>query len=204
MISSSSEPHNNASWYLIHCQPRKESYAAHAIEIRLGLFIYVPEYKQRYHGSIKHLPFFPGYIFVQADLQKVSLSEINACPGVLHLVAFGGDPQPVPHTVIEEIAERLKHTDMFKNEPFCSGDAVRVKHGGPLQDLEMIFVGSMTGSSRVCVLLNLLGRLKQVHLDTELLEKVSSRTASEQDVIIANDIKKRYTRGKGRRIRQEN
>jgi transcriptional antiterminator RfaH len=201
MISSSSEPHNNASWYLVHCQPRKESHAAHAIKIRLGLFVYVPEYKQKSHGGIKHVPLFPGYIFVQADLQKVPLSQINASPGVLHLVAFGGDPQPVPHAVIEEIAERSKHMDMLKNEPFRSGDAVQVKHGGPLQDLEMIFVGPMTGSRRVCVLLSLLGRLKQVHLDGETLEKAPSRTTCEENVEDAKSYNVRRTRGKGRKIK---
>jgi hypothetical protein len=89
---------------------------------------------------------------------------------------------------------------MLKNGPFRSGDAVRVKHGGPLQDLEMIFVGPMTGSRRVCVLLNFLGRLKQVHLDGETLEKVPSRTATDNTAISAYSYKKRYTRGKGRKI----
>ena len=201
MISNPNEFYSTVSWYLIHCQPRKERYAADSIKVFLGLSVYLPEYKLKYHGSIKQFPLFPGYIFVQADLQKVPPSQINAIPGVLHLLAFGGDPQPVPHTVIEEIAERSKHMDMLKNGPFCSGDAVRVKHGGPLQDLEMIFVESMTGSRRVCVLLSFLGRLKQVHLDGEMLEKVPSRTTSDKDVFTMNNIKRRYTRGKGRKVK---
>jgi transcriptional antiterminator RfaH len=199
MTSSPNEPYTNASWYLIHCQPRKEKYAYDAINVFLNLFVYIPEYKQKYHGSTKHFPLFPGYIFVQADLQKVPLSQINASPGVLRLVTFGEDPQPIPHHVIEEIAERSKHIDTFKNEPLRPGDVVRVKHGGPLQDLEMIFVGSMTGSRRVRVLLSFLGRLKQVHLDEETLEKVPSRTANS-----TNDVynrRERYTRGKGRKVK---
>jgi transcription antitermination factor NusG len=188
-------------WYVIHCQPRKEIYAADAIEKLLGFCVYIPEYKQMRHGIIKRLPLFPGYIFVQADLQKVPLSQINASPGVLGLVAFGGDPQPIPHDVIEEIVERLKHIDMLKREPFCPGDVVRVKQGGPLQDLEMIFIGPTTPSRRVCVLLSFLGRLKQVHLDEETLEKVPSRTASEKKEIAAYYRKERYTRGKGRKVK---
>ncbi len=201
MISSPNEPYNNASWYLVHCQSRKEWYTADAMKSFLHLSVYIPEYKRESHGSIKLFPLFPGYIFVQADLQKVPLSQINASPGVLYLVTFGEDPQPIPHNVIEEIAERSKHIDAFQNEPFCPGDVVRVKSGGPLQDLEMIFMGPMTGSRRVCVLLSFLGRLKQVHLDEEALEKVPSHSVSENGIIDAYSRRARYIRGKGRKIK---
>jgi hypothetical protein len=129
---------------------------------------------------------------VQADLQKVPLSQINASPGVLRLVTFGEDPQPIPHKVIEEIAERSKLMDTLKHEPFRPGDLVRVKHGGPLQDLEMIFMGPTTGSHRVSVLLNFLGRLKQVHLDEETLEKVSSRSFDDGSIIESYSRRERY------------
>jgi transcription antitermination factor NusG len=201
VIYSDNHSCSKTLWYVVHCQPRKESYAAHAVESCLGLSVYIPEYKQKSHGVIKHYPLFPGYIFVQADLQKVPLSRINASPGVLGLVASGGDPQPVPNDVIEEIVVRLKHMDTLKREPFCPGDVVRVKHGGPLQDLEMVFMGPMTGSRRVCVLLSFLGRLKQVHLDGETLEKVPSHNAHEERVIDASYIRTRYTRGKGRKVK---
>ena len=201
MVYGAEQSYNNTLWYVIHCQSGRENYAANAIKSYLGLFTYIPEYKQKAHGAIKHFPLFPGYIFVQADLQKVPLSQINASPGVLGLVASGGDPQPVPYDVIEKIMERLRYMDTLKPEPFCLGDVVRVKHGGSLQDLEMIFMGPMTPSRRVCVLLSFLGRLKQVHLDGELLEKVPSHTDGEKDVNTLKSNNKRYTRGKGRKIK---
>src|SRR5438094_701000 len=76
--------------------------------------------------------FFPGYLFIQTNLQKVSLSRINTCHGVLHLVAFGKEQQPVR-----------------------PGDLVRIKYEGPLQDLEMVFVGSSAPDRRFSVLLNI-------------------------------------------------
>ncbi len=201
MLYSTNQSCSDTFWYVIRCQSRKERYAANAIKSYLGLCVYIPEYKRKSRGTLKHFPLFPGYIFVQADFQKVSPSQINASPGVLGLVAFGGDPPPVPHNVIEEIAERSKYLDTYKNEPFCPGDVVRVKHAGPLQELEMIFMGPMTASSRVCVLLSFLGRLKQVYLDRETLEKVSSHTGSENNAINAQYHKHRYTRGRGRVIK---
>ncbi len=168
---------SHEAWYLIHCQPRKERYASHALESQLGLSIFLPEYKTRSRGEMRKAPFFPGYIFVQANLQQVPLSRINTTPGVVRLVAFGDDPQPVPLEVIELIDERLAQFDQVNLQPFQSGDVVRVKQKGPLQDLEMIFVGPLTSSHRVTVLLNLLGRLKEIHIDIEMLEKVSSTPA---------------------------
>lgn len=160
------------AWYLIHCQPRKERYAAHALKSLLDLAIFLPEYKTRSRGETRTTPFFPGYIFVQADLQQVPISRINATPGVIRLVAFGDDPQPVPIEVISMIDERLSRVDQAA-QPLQPGDIVHIKQKGPLQDLEMVFVGPVTSSRRVAVLLNLLGRLKEIYVDIELLEKVS-------------------------------
>jgi transcriptional antiterminator RfaH len=169
------------AWYLIHCQPRKERYASHALESQLGLSIFLPEYKMRSQGGIRSVPWFPGYIFVHANLGEVPLSRINATPGVIRLVAFGDDPQPVPFDVIEVIRERLNRFDPGRKQIFQPGDVVRVKKDGPLQDLEMIFVGPSVSSHRVTVLLNLLGRLKEVHLDIETLERVTRSSAPERE-----------------------
>jgi len=72
------------------------------------------------------MPFFPGYLFVRTNLQHVSLSRINATPGVIRLVAFDDDPQPVPSDVIEMLYERLAHFDQARVQPFEAGDIVRV------------------------------------------------------------------------------
>jgi transcriptional antiterminator RfaH len=170
------------AWYLIHCQPRKEKYASQALESQLNLCVFLPEYKLRARGGvIRNLPFFPGYIFARADLLQVSLSRINTTPGVIRLVAFGDDPQPVPLDVIGMLNERLNRLDQVYMQSFQPGDVVRVKREGSLQDLEMIFVGSSPSNRRVTVLLNFLGRLKEVQLDIEMLEKVTGSSSYENE-----------------------
>ena len=159
-------------WYLIHCKARKEQYAASMLEKSLDLTVYLPEWKNTIRRKVQILPLFPGYLFVQADLEKVPLSQVNTTPGVLRLVDFGGGPQPVPHHVIEGIAGRLNQIDQIYRPSFQPKDIVRFKNNAPLKDLEMIFVGPMTSSQRVTVLLNFLGRLKEVHVDIASLEKV--------------------------------
>lgn len=201
MVSRFHQTHSNSSWYVIHCQSRKEPYAANALKGNLGISVYVPEYHLSVHGHPRLVPFFPGYIFAQADLQQVSLSQINTSPGVLQLVTCGEDPQSVSPYVIKEIADRLKQMEMLKHQPFRPGDTVRIKCNGPLRDLEMIFVGPMSPSRRVSVLLSFLGRLKEIDVDAETLEKVPSPTASETNGITLYHPKERYTRGKGRKSR---
>lgn len=165
-------PHCCGAWYLIHCQPRKERYTSHALECQLGVSVFLPEYTIRSRGEVYKRPFFPGYLFIQADLQQVPPSRINSTPGVRRLVTFGNDWQPVPLNVIEMIYERLAQPNLVNLQPFQAGDRVRVKQAGPLQDLEMIFVGPSTPEHRVTVLLNLLGRNKEIYLDIDMLEKV--------------------------------
>jgi len=201
MVSRFHQTHSNSSWYVIHCQSRKELYAANALKGNLGISVYVPEYHLSICGRPRPVLFFPGYIFAQVDLQQVSLSQINTSPGVLKLVTSGEDPQPISPYVIEEIADRLKQMEMLNHQPFRPGDTVRIKGNGPLQDLEMIFVGPMTPSRRTCVLLSFLGRLKEISVDAEALEKVPSCTASQRNGITTSRPRERYTRGKGRKIR---
>jgi len=204
MISDSNQPCSNDPWYLIHCQPRKEISAANALKSNLGISVYIPEYHLCFRGHERNIMLFPNYIFAQADLQKVPLSKINTTFGVLRLVGFDRGPQPVPSYVIEQMRERFKDMVMPKHQQFCPGDMVRIKRDGPLQDLEMIFVGPTTSSQRVSVLLSFLGRLKEVYLDAEALEKVSSPITSDNNVVTAYHQRERYTRGKGRKINKTN
>lgn len=170
----------NNFWYLVHCRSGKETYAANALQQLLKVWVYIPESEIRSHGTIKRSPFFPGYIFINADLQRTTKSRINACPGVLRLVEFGDSLQAVPQCVIDTIVQQLsKFNGLYAQSyhSFCPGDTVQMRNG-PLQDLEMTFVGETTPGGRVRVLLELLGRTKEVKVDANILEKVPSRSSS--------------------------
>ena len=192
--------YTNNSWYLVHCQPRKEAYAAKSLRHLLNLHVFLPESQVRWRGEVRRMPFFPGYLFTLVDSQMVPASAINACPGVLRLVEFGGYLQSIPQSVIETIKqqlEQLNRGDFFPYHDFNPGDAVRIKCG-PLQDLNMVFVGPATPSRRVQVLLEFLGRRKEVQVDVETLEKAPGNTLSASTKW--KPLRVRYTRGKGRKI----
>jgi transcription antitermination factor NusG len=122
-------------------------------------------------------PLFPGYLFVQADLDRVGQAAINWVPGVLSLVSFGGIPAAVPDRVIEHIRQRLAEIeDRLGQErsvtaPFRRGDRVRIT-AGPLRELDAVFDRPLTSSGRVRVLIQFLGRLAACEVDLEALEKL--------------------------------
>src|ERR1043165_9644906 len=81
-----------AAWYVDHCKPSKEPHAALALQELLGLTVFLPESNRMVRGQVKPAPFFPGYLFIHADLEQVNLSSINSAPNVLRLLDFGRTP----------------------------------------------------------------------------------------------------------------
>jgi transcription antitermination factor NusG len=185
------------SWYLVHCKSRQEQYATDSLRKILGIQIFFPQYQASSRRIVHQLPFFPGYIFALANLQNTPASRINSCPGVICLVGFSGSPQPVPLYIVESIQNQLDKLSSTEQPYLCPGDSVRIRNSS-LQDLEMIFVGPTTPGKRVRVLLHFLGRLKEIHVEPDMLEKVANDESKPQQDLVRYH--RRYTRGKGRRI----
>lgn len=201
MMSTFDKPCGSTSWYLVQCRVGKEYFTANILRKIVNVFVYLPESQIYSHGEVRLIPFFPGYFFISDDMQKVSRHAINSSPGVLRLVGFDGDPQPIPHFVIEMIAERIEELKELKyqfSHDLRRGDKVRMKEG-PLQELEMVFLQPMSTRNRVYVLLEFMGRLKKISVDVGVLEKVSNKSNIQQN---SNVHSMRFTRGKGRKIKQ--
>jgi transcription elongation factor/antiterminator RfaH len=181
-------------WYAVHCKPFKEWLAAARLAEHLGLAVYVPKLRTRFRGQIQLAPFFPRYLFVQADLQAISITDINSTPGVSRLVTFGQIAQPISATVIEALRQRMAQFNSeggLPNHGFQPGDGVRLK-AGPLQGLEAVFVGPMKPSERVHILVDFLGHQRSVEVHVNTLERSAIDPAPRHE---------RRTRGKGRYIK---
>tara|TARA_Y100001968_G_C19387386_1_gene733615 strand:+ start:186 stop:689 length:504 start_codon:yes stop_codon:yes gene_type:complete len=104
-------------------------------------------------------PLFPGYLFVEIDLECSLWRAIRSTIGIFDVICFGEKPAAVPEVVIEEIRARQNEAGLVKvyeGEAFRRGEHVRVLQGA-LGDLDALFE-STDGSNRVTVLLNMLGR----------------------------------------------
>jgi transcriptional antiterminator RfaH len=194
MDDGSDRQQAKSQWYVAHCKRLKERQAAAALEEQLDLMVYLPEVRRRLAGHGQRVAFFPGYLFVRANLWDVALSQINAIPGVLRLVAFGEAPQPLPAKVVEEIRRRVDDLNAHGGlmpPRFQRGDTLRLT-GGPFQGLDAVFLGPLKPSERVQVLIEFLGSLRKLELPVDQVERAHDQPAPRRE---------RRTRGKGRPIR---
>lgn len=194
MTSFVHDSNSPSFWYLVRSKPKMEYIAAALLKERFGLNVFLPQGRAvSPRRELTYVPFFPGYLFVQIDQESVPLSYINTCPGVLNMVTFDGMLEPIPHTVIEMIHRKVSEfnrEERLLNCSFHPGDPVKFKEG-PFQALDMVLLEFNTPDNRAQALITILGRMKEVIVDLDLLEGAPGSLRQNRV---------RYTRGKGRKI----
>ncbi len=186
----------NLPWYVVHARTQQELLAAAVIQTRLDLLTWVPEVTQQRRGQRQFGPLFPGYLFVQGAALGLPLSAINRMPGVVRVVAFDAEPQPLAHVVVAALRVQLDQANATGGLPqhsFKPGETVRFR-GGPLEGMEAIFVGPTEPAVRVEVLLRFLGSQRILHVAPDELEVVANPIAARPQT--------RRSRGTGRPIRR--
>lgn len=179
-------------WYTLYTKPNSEYRVASALQ-QHQIEVYLPE---TYHRH-KTTPFFPCYLFMRIDLEKVNPSQWQWTSGLLRVIAFGGKPVPLSDEMINFIRHSVEkaRTAGWHTHGFKPGDTVRIKEG-PLEGMLAIFDGPTRPNQRVQVLLAILGRASRVRIDAAELEKVPSTVETPPLSRL------RRTRGRGRRVRQ--
>jgi transcriptional antiterminator RfaH len=151
------------SWYVLHSKPHKEEMLAEQLELR-RIEMFAPRIRVQVVNprARKVRAYFPGYIFVRADLENLGLSVLQYVPGSAGLITFGGEPAFVPDGLIHAIQQRVDEINSSGGELFDvlkSGETVLV-HSGPFAGYEAIFDVRLPGTERVRVLLKLLRNRK--------------------------------------------
>jgi transcriptional antiterminator RfaH len=152
-------------WYALRSKSRKEDAVFRQLQSQ-GHEVFYP--CLRVHPvnprSRKIVPYFPGYLFVEIDLEQSGVSVFQWMPHTLGLVSFGGEPSIVPENLILAIQKRVDEINAAGGEIFDGlkpGDAVWINEG-PFHGYEAIFDGRLPGSERVRVLLEFLGNRRKV------------------------------------------
>lgn len=163
-------------WYAVQTQPHKEFLVDRALGAVVGIEAYLPvlQVEPINPRARKRRPFFPGYLFVQADLEEVGLSAIQWAPGVVRVLGCDEVPIPIPEHVIAEIQQHLGQVQA--EDPMGLGrlkkdDRVRITTG-PFAGYEGMFDLHLDGRTRVRILVEFLGRLTAAEVDIRALEKV--------------------------------
>lgn len=164
-------------WYVMHSKPRKEAFLCQQLLLQ-DIEAYLPSVRTEPVNprAQKMQPFFPGYLFIHVDLERVSISDLRWMPGAIGLIAYGGEPASVTDGLIRFIQEQVDcsnrmnrdHIDRFK-----SGDWVLIKDG-PFADYKAIFDCRLSGNERVRVLLEMLeGQKLRVDLSARQLRPLT-------------------------------
>ncbi len=164
-------------WYALRSKPRKEDVVWRQT-INQGYDVYYPRLKVQPVNprSRKLVPYFPGYMFVNIDIESIGISSFQWMPHAIGLVTFGDEPAIVPENLIYTIKHRVNEIVAAGGELFHGlnkGDTVFIEDG-PFAGYEAIFDTRIPGTERVRVLLQLLNdkRLVPVELKAGQIRRV--------------------------------
>ena len=148
------------NWYTVQTQPNRENLAVLHLE-RQGFDVWLPccERIVRHARQIKRVrrPLFPGYLFINFDLETARWRTINGTIGVKNIVSFGRAPSVVDN----EFITALKASESL--DGFIDTGNYNLKPGQDVEILSGPMVGqigkllSLDAGNRVTVLLQMLG-----------------------------------------------
>lgn len=155
------------NWYVMRSKPNKEAALWRELCAR-RLDSFYP--RLRVHPvnprSRTLRPYFPGYLFLHADLDEVGFTAVQWMPFSMGLVSFDHEPAMVSDSLIHALRRRVDEIEAAGGEIFDNlkkGDPVLIQDGA-FAGYEAIFDTRLPGSERVRVLLSLMNR-RQVPLE---------------------------------------
>ncbi|MCB9418917.1 MAG: hypothetical protein H6667_03890 [Ardenticatenaceae bacterium] len=166
----------SSHWYVLRVKPHKERSVCEQLELR-DLDVYFPVLKVNPVNprSARERPYFPGYLFVKANLDEMGPNGLSYVPGAQKLVNFGGLPAQVSPNMIRELKQRLAVIEAqggLALGKLKQGDRVRIT-GGLFAGYEAIFDTRLPGNRRVQVLLSFLSNVPQpVKLNAADVQKI--------------------------------
>ena len=170
------------SWYALRSKPHKEE-ALWGQLLAGDIETFYPRLRVRPVNprSRKVVPYFPGYMFVNADLEDVGASTFNYMPFSIGLVSFGGEPATVSETLIRDLTRRLHEivdSGGVLFDGLSPGDPVWIREG-PFAGYKALFDVRLSGKDRVRVLLQMLNeRAVLVELEASWIEKASGQPSA--------------------------
>ena len=153
-------------WFLIQTRVKQEKVAEENLRHQ-GFNIFLPTIKmvgrRAGHWQDVEEPLFPGYLFIYVNQHQQNIAPIRSTKGVLKLVRFGTELQPVPDVIVDEIKQRLEQAgSQPAGLPLKKGDKVWITEGS-FKGMVAIFE-TESGSRRVELLLEMLGRYNKITL----------------------------------------
>ncbi len=165
------------NWFALLTRSNFEQTVFNSI-VKKKIEAFLPKTKKKSSRKDRNLmievPLFPGYIFVQSNLEPANQLNILKTVGAVRLLGNKADPVPVPPSQIESL-KILTNANM----DIITGTNIRMKKG----DFVMIVKGPMAGAKgeftrykgqgRVIIKIDILGQYAGVEVSEENVEKIS-------------------------------
>jgi transcription antitermination factor NusG len=166
-------------WYVLRSKPhREDALSRYAGEHSHEIFYPRLRASPVNPRARKVRPYFPGYLFVHADLEQVGHSTFHWMPFSQGLVHVGGEPAPVAEAAVNAIQARV--AEIWRSggqqlDRLRRGDPVLIR-AGSFAGYEGIFDYRLPGRDRVRILLKMVtDRFVPAELDVGLVEKLDRR-----------------------------
>jgi transcriptional antiterminator NusG len=177
--------HPGWKWYVVHTYSGYEQKAKAALEERVRALrmedrigeVLVPVERVQELGKggqrkVSNRKFFPGYIFVNMELDEETWHVVKDTPKVTGFVGHSTSPPEVPASEVEAIKQQMEE-GALRPKPkvlFEVGEAVKVVDG-PFQDFNGTVEEVRPEKGKVRVLISIFGRATPVELDFVQVEK---------------------------------
>ncbi len=114
---------------------------------------------------------FPGYIFVQMDLDEDSWYVVRNTPGVTGFVGSGVKPIALSDEEVSRILEKIRTEKPKPKTKFSEGETIKVV-SGPLADFTGTVCEVNLDQQKLKVLVSIFGRETPVELSFEQVSKL--------------------------------
>ena len=160
------------NWLCIMCKTRQEHTAEDNLK-RQGFTVYLPtapnKSRKQGRGTADINAMFPGYLFIEADLEHQDLSVIRSTRGCVAFLRRGVRPAVVRGQVMESIkeAEDVLYGRFEINQGFTPGNKYELIEQG-FNGYTATFL-ALDGKDRARVLVTLLNSEREVRIPTSSL-----------------------------------
>jgi transcription antitermination factor NusG len=148
-----------ARWYALCSKPHKERVLWRQLKAK-GYEVFYPKLcvPTSDPRGLKCRAYFPGYLFVKVDFERVSLSTFRWMPHTEGLVCIDGVPAFVPDRLIEAIQRHVERLNHASREFFDEADQAEVEE--TLKIGNGVFDPNLSETERVGALLRALNLMR--------------------------------------------
>lgn len=155
-------------WYAVHTRSRHEQKVSGRLTDK-SIHTFLPKIevwsRRRDRRKRMQIPLFPGYLFVNVELDNYICLDILKTPGVAYIVGNNGKCHPIPGNQIVSIQNALAKGALLTSYPYLKvGRRVRVVNG-PLTGCEGILLRYKTNKQRLIMSVDLLGQSLSTEID---------------------------------------